>query len=312
VEEVEVQDMRGECALCEKVAELQLSHIVPKFVFTWLKQSGGGIRANRVPNRRIQDGQKEYLLCLNCEQLFSGWERIFCEQLFVPLHCSTPVIAPIIYGPWALRFAVSISWRVLQYYEKLGLSHYSAEQKTAAIKALETWRKFLLGQTQHPGRFEQHFLPVDVIESHTARNVSPFLNRYMLRNVHMDVICSKSSAIVYTKLCRLILFGFIQEENRRYWKGTKLHVKTGVIKPREYSLPGSIVEYMNDKANQSAKVLASLSPKQKGNIRKIFREQADEIASSEVFRAMRYDVVQSGKAAFKITDSRDDDEPKRV
>jgi len=118
----------------------------------------------------------------------------------------------------------------------------------------------------------------------------------------MDVLCSKTSAIVYTKMCRLILFGFIKE-NPRHWKGTKLHVNAGLIVPRDYVVPAKIADYMNEEANQSGDVLASLSPRQKRMINEMIIENADEVANSEVFRAMYYDVAHSGRNAFGVTES---------
>jgi hypothetical protein len=292
--------MKGECALCLEEKELQLSHIIPKFVFNYLKESApGGLRSYRTPNLRIQDGEKEYLLCRDCEQLFSSWEKPFSEHIFVPLHDPSPVTTPIVYKQWALKFAASVSWRVLNYYMKLGLSHFSDEQKAHAQQALNFWREFLLGGQKHPGRFEQHLLPLDVIEHHTVGEISPFLNRYLLRSIHMDVLVSESSAIVYTKLCRVTIFGFIYEANPLGWQGMKLHVNKGTIRPRDYLLPGEIFKYINDKASQVKEALNSLSPKQEQKVAKVIAENLDEIANSEIYRAMSYDVAHSGKAAFK-------------
>jgi hypothetical protein len=105
--------LNGKCALCNKVTELEESHIIPKFVFKWLKETTPtAIRNLGTPNKRVQDGFKEYLLCHECEDLFNKWETKFCEQVFLPIHDKP---APIKYGPWALKFAVSVSWRVLTY-----------------------------------------------------------------------------------------------------------------------------------------------------------------------------------------------------
>lgn len=300
--------MNGLCKLCEKVTDLQLSHIIPKFVFAWLKETvPGGIRSNRVPNRRIQDGEKDYLLCRDCEQILSVWEKQFCEQIFIPLHSSSPVTNYIQYGPWVLKFAVSVSWRVLLYFSQFGISsHFSADQFSAANQALKTWRRFLLGEVPHPGRFEQHLLPLDVIERKSAPPISPFLNRYFLRNVDMDAACSNTSAFVFTKMCRLALFGFIKEENPRNWVGTKLHVKAGSIGPRDYVISKMIWTYFNERADRSAKLLANLSPRQRQSIRDGFKKDADKIAESEVFRAMSYDIAHSGNDAFKVTKPEDD------
>jgi len=293
----------GKCALCSKDAELQLSHIIPKFVFTWLKKSAPGkIRNNRIPNRLIQDGEKEYLLCSGCEELFSGWESAFHRELFVPLHSNLPLTQPIQYGTWALKFAVSVSWRVLSHYYKAGLAHFSVEQKTAAKKALGTWQGFLLGKASKLEPFEQHLLPLDGIADYSGPPISPFFNRYLLRSVHMDVLASETSAIVYSKLCRLIVFGFIKEDNPEYWGGMKLQSERGTIESRDYLLPKQIADYMNQKANQTAGIFSSLSPRQILKTRKLISEHLDETADSETFRAMYYDVAHSGRKAFEVTD----------
>lgn len=121
----------------------------------------------------------------------------------------------------------------------------------------------------------------------------------------MDVLCSKTSAIVYTKMCRLILFGFITE-NPHHWEGAKLHVNAGLVGARDYVVPGKIADYMNEEANHSGDVLASLSPRQKRMINEMIIEDADEVANSEVFRAMYYDVAHSRRNAFGVTESEQD------
>jgi len=297
--------VNGKCALCTKDTDLKLGHIIPKFVFNWFKESTPSpMRSTRVPDKRIQDGEKQHLLCSDCEELFSGWEKSFSEKLFLPLHNNPSLTTPIRYGSWALKFATSVSWRVLMYYHKLhDLAHFSKKQRETAQIALSVWQRFLLGELPHPGQFEQHLLPVDVVKSYSGTTISPFLNRYLLRSVHMDVICSKTSAIVYTKMGHLILFGFIQEDNFKRWKGTKLHINKGFIMQRNYSLPQNIADYWNEKANEGTKALASVSPRQKQKIQESIQENIDELANSELFRAIQYDVQHSGKKAFEYPES---------
>ncbi len=130
--------MKGKCALCESERELQESHIIPRFVFKWFKEtSPGAIRSTQTPNLRIQDGAKLELLCADCENLISGWERAFCETIFTPFHLNQ--FKPVEYSVWALKFAVSVSWRVLQYYFRVdNLAHFTPEQKELAQDALLT------------------------------------------------------------------------------------------------------------------------------------------------------------------------------
>lgn len=292
--------MNNVCQLCLKNADLKLSHIVPKFVWRWLKESApGGIRTNRNPNLRIQDGPKTYLLCAECEQRFSDWEKPFCERVFLPLHNPEPVTTSIRYEGWALKFAVSVSWRVLTFFEhEASTKHFTPLQRQLADEALETWRRFLLGELENPGDFNQHLLPTDVIESYQGPKISSSLNRYLLRNVHIDVISTQSSAYVYTKMCRLILFGRIHEKYPKHWRGMQLRLRRGDIRPRDYLLPAGIAEYMNRKADEARRALESLSPRQYKVVDAEFDKNVDAIANSEIFRAMSYDVLHSGKEAF--------------
>lgn len=304
----EVTKVNGVCALCDKEAKLQLSHILPKFVIKYVKESApSAIRSNQSPNRRIQDGPKEYLLCWDCEQLFARWEKLFYENLFLPLHSPTPVTSPLYYRQWALKFAVSVSWRVLLSRSRRGLTHFSAQQQASAQQALDLWRRFLLGQERHPGRYEQHLLPLDVIESHTKTGISPFLNRYNLRVVQTDVIALENMVFTCSKLCRVIIFGFIDVDSPLVWQGTKLHVNKGEIIPRRYVIPYQIDEYMNEMADKVKDFFASMSPQQQRKVDEAIRENLDELVDSEIFRAMNYDVAHSGDAAFKNSEAGSDD-----
>lgn len=299
--------INGECALCSNKSDLQLSHIIPSFVFTWLKDTGGPIRGKQIPNKRIQDGVKQYLLCATCENLLSQFEKSFCEEIFLPLNNSSNPIHPIKYGSWALKFAVSVSWRVLDYYLNLhDLEHFTESQRLAAVHALDTWKNFLLGNSPDPGEFEQHLIAVDVIKQYSTSKISPFLNRYLVRNVHMDVPCSDNRAYVYTKMGRCIIVGFIVEPDSKQWKNTLLHVKKGLVQKSTCRIPRFFTNYWNQKADESAKVLASISPKQKEKITKNILENADDFIRSSTFRALKYDIKHSGKSAFEITQSEND------
>ena len=75
----------GQCALCRANKELQLSHIIPHFVGRKLiKTSPGNIRITNEPNKVVQDIEKHFLLCHDCEELFSAKERWFANTIFNP------------------------------------------------------------------------------------------------------------------------------------------------------------------------------------------------------------------------------------
>lgn len=287
------------CALCTKEAELQLSHIIPKFVFKWHKKSSpSALRSSENPNQRVQDGLKEYLLCYDCEQLLSGWEDKFAREVFRPFQEEDTTDLKVRYGEWALKFATSLSFRALHYYKTQGLPHFSEELIKESEKALERWRLFLLGDTPHPGIYEQHLVPFDVIESHGHPNLSPFMNRYITCTVDTDPVCSDKSSFIYIKLFRIVIFGHIKME-RKHWKNTKLHVREGVLGGKvEYSMPNYILTYMNDKANYVDQKGNTISESQIKKIEESVEKNKDKMAGAPVTRGMIYDVMHSGDKAF--------------
>lgn len=295
--------MRGICQLCLKDADLLESHIVPKFVWKWHSNPvPGGVRTNRAPDLKVQDGPKINLLCSECEQRLSAWEKLFARRIFLPLHSPVPVTKPIFYENWALKFAVSVSWRTSIFMMQRGAgTRLSPLQLQLIGQAQETWRKFLLEEVENPGVFDQHLLPVDVLESYSGPKISPFLNRYMIRDIHLDLIFTRDSIYIYTKMCRLTLFGRIQEEHPEEWQGMQLGLR-GDIRPRTYRIPAGIAAYWNRKADEVKKALESMSPRQQAIAKASFYKNVDKIANSEIFRAMQHDFFHSGIEAFKKED----------
>jgi len=286
------------CALCGGSADLRLSHIVPRFVWDWLKRSSGTgfFRLGSMPNKREQDGLKERLLCGGCEQLFSGWEKQVAENIFIPLHeRGTTVIE---YGPWLGKFCASISWRTLFLYRQLGLSHFSQNMLSAADAAMAAWRSFLLNHNDNLGALEHHLLPLEPIQSSTVPGIPSNMNRYFLRAVDIDVACNVNSAFVYAKLCRLLLVGFIQMPNASAWKGTKVDYHREAIQPRSYKLPAAFGQFLIDRATNMAAVQSRISDRQKEKLDQAIHLNPDRVVQSESFRAMEYDVRVFGASAF--------------
>jgi len=292
--------MKGICRLCKADGELRESHIIPSFVYKWLKTSSGTgfIRFGEYPNLRSQDGFKSYLLCDECESFFNLWETEFANSAFHPLNKGRGAI--LHYGPWMLKFAVSVSWRVLTFFvEEKDLSHFPPNLQKKASIALSYWQNFLLGKSPHPDRFEQHMLPFDRIESFNYPDMPPNINRYILRTVDIDTVhAGDKSAYVYSKIGRIVLIGFIEMPNPREWKGSKLHVKNGVLGSKHYTFPAGFGDYFIDKAKRLIKIQGSMSKNQKRKIDKTYRRDSDRAANSESMKATDYDVNLFGEDAF--------------
>ena len=292
--------MKGKCHLCDKDSDLRESHVIPGFVYKWLKETSGTgfLRFGLQPNERTQDGYKRFWLCDECEGRLNGWETKFANEIFHPLNKgSTENIA---YGPWLLKFCTSVSWRAMNFMlEEHDISHYPPHLQNSALKAQEIWKEFLLGKREHPNRNEQHFLPLDAVASFTHQDMPPNINRYILRSVDIDAVCGGKSAFVYSKLGRFIVLGFIEMSQPRHWVGTKVHAKHGVVGSSSYTLPAHFGEYLMDKARRASSVQRKLSEKQNKKIEESYRKDPDRAANSESFRAMSEDVRLFGSKAFR-------------
>src|SRR3974390_2127748 len=118
----------GPCRLCGREAELLFSHMIPAFVFRWVRESSGGgyLRFAQEPNKRVQDGLQLELLCGECEGRIGRFEDQFARRLFYPYVADGGL--RVRYGPWLLKFAASLVWRVLVVtQEKRGLAGFPSE-----------------------------------------------------------------------------------------------------------------------------------------------------------------------------------------
>src|SRR5215213_173026 len=110
----------GVCRLCDRRRYLEESHILPKFVIRWQRDTSvSPIRDSARPNVRVQDGTKLPFLCSECEDVLQKFETPFASEVFHPAHLpfeTRPNEIP--YKAYALKFAVSVSWRVLQYWSE--------------------------------------------------------------------------------------------------------------------------------------------------------------------------------------------------
>jgi hypothetical protein len=287
----------GTCGLCGREAELCDSHLLPSFVFKWLKDTSatGYLRFAENPNRRVQDGLKHKWLCRSCEQLFSREERAFANKIFHPYQQDTGVSAA--YSEWLMRFCVSVSWRVLSDCTKRhDLSHLTPVQKGLAAQALERWRSYLLGEVPHPGSFEQHLLPLDALGSSTFQGMPDNINRYLLRHVEMDLPSSNNQAFTFAKLGPLLIFGFIQAPRFR-WHGTKVQLRSGAFGPRDYGLPTDLWNYLEARARKNASIYRRMSEAQHDKIEADAFRNTDRFRRSKTFEAMRADERMFGTGA---------------
>ncbi|MDO9360663.1 MAG: hypothetical protein Q7T70_16935 [Polaromonas sp.] len=287
------------CALCSKESTLLLSHVLPAFIFRWLRDTSGTghLRSTTEPNQRVQDGIKKYWLCADCEAIFGRSETAFANKLFHPYLKHSGGKFP--YQAWLLRFCTSVSWRLLKHaQEDHGLQDWTQEKKCKAIVAEKVWREYLLGLRPNPGEHRQHLIPLDQLAS-VGRNAAPNINRYLMRAVHMDICQSETTLFTFGKLGRFIIIGHIAEANPERWKGSRIQANQGVVEPREFVLPSALWTYLNEKARGMSSSMDTMSPRQQKIVEETFRRNLDRLADSDAFKAMNADVNFFGDGAFR-------------
>jgi hypothetical protein len=286
----------GRCAMCERTATLQQSHIIPAFVFRWLKSSGpsGHIRNTSEPNKRVQDGAKRALLCAGCEALLSHDEKLFSDLLFYPWLDD---LLPINYSEWLLRFCVSVSWRVLLELKGRNIpTKYSENQQRLLRRAGRVWRQFLLATEATPREFEQHFLPFDFIKGTTVPTLPDNINRYLMGTVEMDIVGSEYRLMTFSKLGRFVILGIIQGTTRG-WEGTKVHLKQGVLPQQKVVLPHNLLEFLLDRARHTKDAYGRISDRQYEKIADVVEKNIKSSLHTEKVRAIIADGEMFGPHA---------------
>jgi hypothetical protein len=243
----------GICRLCGSHSDLKQSHIFPKFIFNWMKNTGGKyFRGAEAPQARKQDGFKEYMLCGVCEQRFSTRENYFKENIFDPYLQTTP--SPISYNNHAFYFLISIFWRILANAIDSGEIKDHPHFDTLQDAELD-WRNFLLDLNPSPKYNEVHMFLTDLL----TNDVLPVknLNLYYTRAVDGTVISGNKQCAVYAKFSRFMCFAYITPIDHKLWINTKINDCGGTLVVPQEILDGHIGEFLLDRANEASVVLDS-------------------------------------------------------
>lgn len=280
-----------QCALCSAPYEPQEeSHIVPKFVYRWLKASSttGFMRFGPEMNQRVQDGIKDHFLCETCEDRFAAHESTFAAEIFHPFVADNCHEAD--YAEWMLKFAVSVSWRLLAYSnEKRGLPHFRERHMSAVTETLQTWRDYLLDRRDDIGGHEIHLLPLSGIIDHSTSGVPQNINRYLRRAVEIDVGVSDKEAFTYCKLGPMIFIGLIAYPDLTHWKGTTVS-HTGRFPPRDFIAPGQFQDFIFMRSRRLEELESQLSERQLAKIKESYEKKIGRFEQSDTYKTLLMDL----------------------
>lgn len=293
----------GECKLCGSFGELEDSHIIPAFVFRYIRETGliagGGLRFSDQPNRVVQDGEKSHWLCKACEGKLSKDEQKFSERIFKPINAGHQ--PELVYGEELLRFCVSLSWRTLLRYQEIEYDEIGRrpmseldekDQKLIASAEME-WRNYLNGKGKTSERFVHHICIMGESRSSNA-NMSVGINKYIRRAVHQDILSGKTGAAIYTKIPSIFVFGMIRDEEVWTWNKTEVQPSGGTLPDNEaVRLPYWFAPYLNKQAEKYQEIPELLSERQgERSAQKVDREikrDPERVRRSPMLRAIEAD-----------------------
>lgn len=262
------------CALCENVDELKLSHIIPKFVFRYLKKDSftGRMRNVSNPNQAVQDGDKMYLLCGKCEELFSQRETPFSNKIFHPFKANG--FNGLSYdGNWLQYFIVSVNWRTL-YLDLKGFVENSDKENgidekdlKLLIKTEKVMRDYLLGFRSDLSSIENHIFFFDDIKSIDSSAEINNPHRLIQGSAFGYTVLTKDPKCIYVfaNLTGVIIVTIIKRATDEKWKNTYVKQRDGKIRVTQQVKSPIFSElfYIQD---QREKYLNKMSEKQKQQI----------------------------------------------
>lgn len=260
------------CKLCHKEKELQESHIIPKFVYKWMKQTGTGrLRQGLNINKPIQDGIKEFLLCRDCEQKFSKREDWFKKNVFsrfIDKGVTT------FYPSDNLKyFAVSLLWRVLVYFKDDG-NNYKFKEKLDEAEI--EWRKYLYENVDLKKYDSIHLMcnPDDIEIPNAPKNIYS----YLLRNVDIEIAESEEKCFIYAKFARFIFIGVIEGlENSSFIETDISHsINTNIQSINDSDVGGFIINRA-----KNSKSFEDLSKEQQEKNNQYFENRIDKIRGND-------------------------------
>ena len=285
---------RGKCALCRQNKELQLSHIVPHFVGRKLKKTAlGNIRVTNEPNKVIQDIEKHFMLCHDCEEAFSVRESWFANQIFNPYQDKTKI--EFDYDENLTRFIVSLSWRSLY----LDLDEFSVDPDfnqdilMTLFQSEQVMRDYLLEKRDDIATIENHIFFLDRIRSATKLNVAQNPSVAMHRSISSYTVYYGKTSFTVSNLMGIMIVTFYSMDTNEQWSNTKIELLGGTLKAqnqRMASVVGNEIQHWMDEGTEAQ---GKLSEAQKKKIEDNMRKAGDKIKNYPIFQDLDDDMKLS-------------------
>ncbi|MBT0622533.1 hypothetical protein KIH32_01335 [Pseudomonas fluorescens] len=162
--------MPTSCLLCLDGDLDELGHIIPKFAIRWLKRESKleKFYFNNDPERMVPDTPAFKMMCKNCEDKFSTYEKHFTDKYY-KLYYRGKQPHPL--QGEVYNFAISVAWRLIVSTERLKSTAPNEKSfKHIYSHSEEQARNFLMGNSDKCD-LSVYVLPIDELLRNTPSHL---------------------------------------------------------------------------------------------------------------------------------------------
>lgn len=284
----------SKCALCKNEDKLKRSHIIPKFVYRYLKEDSftGKIRKISQPNISLQDGEKEEMLCGSCEDRFNRCETRFANQIYFPFK-NDGFGGTEYDGAWLNYFITSVNWRNLfldlQGFEEEEDKQLTNNQLYLLKKSEEIMRSYLLNQRRDIGSIENHVFFFDTIKSADVEIASKGPYSFFQGSAFGYTVVTKSDGIyIYANLTGIIIVTIIKKHKKEKWKNTYVKNEAGRIRIPQFS-NSDLFSEMNYLLSKRGNYIKDMSDKQRKQLEEKLEKDPEKFEKSGTYKRFMKD-----------------------
>jgi len=217
------------------------------------------------------------------------WEKEFAENFFTPAHDAD--FHRIGYGPWMLKFCVSVSWRTLKVNAEQLLGD-SPQFTKRVTDALQCWSDFLLNKSGNITPYEQHVFVLGFPERMEGKFPDGFLY-YLLRSIDATPAFSRTKLSIYSKVLRIMILAPLSPLHPSGLRNTRVFAGGGaMISPQQ--LGGEFGTFLLARAKEVLQI-SSPSEAQRRKIQDEMLRNPERVLKSESFqvKAAEHELIET-------------------
>lgn len=264
----------------EEVEKLEVSHIIPKFIYKWLKETSTLKRMRSSnPNKVAQDGYKIPFLCKKCEGNFSQYEKYFAENIFRPFVVKNDIkIFDNINFEMLDKFFASLIWRIVE--NAMNNPSLNGNYKDLEIELFNKYTNEIKTSYNLSSKinFNTYFIPLT--EEFVNKNIFENVDyAYFERSIGMEFMIFDNHNGVASTIIKfpfmLIVCEYLSSDLQA-WNGFKINDKKFEYS-ENYKIPQYINDFMKFDTDRQYDLINSLSEKELD----IIREKAKNIKETD-------------------------------